>query len=234
LFLSAVAMPPLFFAEPCFGGRTLKERRIPPHWVIACVIALTPAIWRGILGHMTQEDSTMDAIVLKHWPEFTTEAQMQSAFKHKNAWVVDAPRSAALWYNTVLGNLSCSYVSPELATIESVRDILGRGLSRTAFDRLKQITDLSSDQLGKTVRIPQRTLSRRAKFKPEESERILRVASAFQKALEVLGGVDEARRWFVAPKRALGGRTPLEFCDTEPGAQEVEHLLGRIEHGVFT
>jgi len=183
---------------------------------------------------MTHEGVAMDAVVLKHWPELTTEAQMRSAFKQKNTWIVDVPRSTALWYSTVLGNLSCNYVAAESATIDSVRDILDRGLSRTAFDRLKQITDLSSDQLGKTVRIPQRTLSRRTKFKPDESERILRVASAFQKALEVLGGVEAARRWFVAPKRALGGRTPLEFCDTEPGAQEVEQLLGRMEHGVFT
>ncbi len=176
----------------------------------------------------------MDAIVLKHWPEFTTEAQRRGAFKHKNAWVVDAPRSAALWYGMVLGNLSCGPMPQESATIDAVRDALSHGLNRTAFDRLKLITDLSSDQLGKTVRIPQRTLSRRTRFKPDESERILRVASVFQKALEVLGGVDAARRWFTAPKRALGEHSPLEFCDTEPGAQEVEHLLGRLEHGVFT
>ncbi|MBW1797126.1 MAG: DUF2384 domain-containing protein, partial [Deltaproteobacteria bacterium] len=36
------------------------------------------------------------------------------------------------------------------------------------------------------------------------------------------------------PARALGGKTPLEYADTEPGAQEVDELLGRIEHGVFS
>ena len=176
----------------------------------------------------------MDAIVLKNWPEFTTETQKRAAFKHKNAWVVGAPRSAALWYGIVLANLSCGPMPQESATIDAVRDALSRGLNRTAFDRLKLITDLSSDQLGRTVRIPQRTLSRRTRFKPDESERILRVASVFQKALEVLGEVNTVRRWFTTPKRALGGHSPLDFCDTEPGAQEVDYLLGRIEHGVFT
>ena len=36
------------------------------------------------------------------------------------------------------------------------------------------------------------------------------------------------------PKRALGNITPLRCCDTDVGAREVEALLGRIEHGVFS
>jgi uncharacterized protein (DUF2384 family) len=27
---------------------------------------------------------------------------------------------------------------------------------------------------------------------------------------------------------------PLEYAETELGAREVEHLLGRIEHGVYS
>jgi putative toxin-antitoxin system antitoxin component (TIGR02293 family) len=61
----------------------------------------------------------------------------------------------------------------------------------------------------------------------------LRVASAFQKSIEVLGSLDKARRWFTSPKRALGDKTPLEFCATDIGAEEVCNLLGRIEHGIF-
>ena len=33
--------------------------------------------------------------------------------------------------------------------------------------------------------------------------------------------------------RELGGRTPLQMTATEPGAREVERVLGRIEHGIF-
>jgi uncharacterized protein (DUF2384 family) len=33
---------------------------------------------------------------------------------------------------------------------------------------------------------------------------------------------------------ALGWRTPIDFAQTEPGAREVENLIGRIEHGVFS
>ena len=35
------------------------------------------------------------------------------------------------------------------------------------------------------------------------------------------------------PAWALGDVTPLQYADTELGAQEVEDLLGRIEHGVL-
>jgi putative toxin-antitoxin system antitoxin component (TIGR02293 family) len=42
------------------------------------------------------------------------------------------------------------------------------------------------------------------------------------------------RQWFKMPAKALGGKTPLEYADTEPGTQEVEDLLVRIEYGVFS
>jgi uncharacterized protein (DUF2384 family) len=42
-----------------------------------------------------------------------------------------------------------------------------------------------------------------------------------------------AQQWFRSPVKGLRGKTPLEFADTEPGAQEVESMLDRIEDGVF-
>jgi putative toxin-antitoxin system antitoxin component (TIGR02293 family) len=56
----------------------------------------------------------------------------------------------------------------------------------------------------------------------------------FTKAQEVLRGRENARLWFTSPKIALGGKTPLEYADTELGAREVEDLLSRLEHGVFS
>lgn len=174
----------------------------------------------------------MQDIVLKHWTADTE--QMRSAFEHKYFWVVDVPQDPALWYSVVLNNLMRSYALPNTATIDAIHEVLNKGLSRATFDRLRFVTDVSSEQLSETIRVSQRTLSRRDIFNPVESERLLRVASAFQKALDVLGNINKARSWFVTPKRALGGKTPLDFCKTELGATEVEHLLGRIEHGVFT
>ena len=172
--------------------------------------------------------------ILTHWPDIAQEGLLSAAFKKKTSWMIHSPPSLAVRYSTILSNLECQYIKPEPATVEVIRNTLNRGLSRNAFERLKQITRVSNENLGRVISVPARTLARREKFKPDESERILRVASAFQKTLEVFGDLDQARRWFSAPKRALGKKTPLEYCDTELGAQEVEHLLGRIEHGVFT
>lgn len=57
--------------------------------------------------------------------------------------------------------------------------------------------------------------------------------------IAVLAGVvfeDQQRAiaWLTTPQGGLGNRVPFELIQTEPGAQEVYDLLGRIEHGVFS
>ncbi len=121
------------------------------------------------------------------------------------------------------------------STLSQVRDTVRQGVPRAAFERLRDDLGVSTEEFADILGIPTRTLARRTeRFKPDESERLLRVGSVVQKALDVLEEKDAARRWMNQPKRALGGLTPLRCCDTEVGAREVEALLGRIEHGVFS
>lgn len=57
----------------------------------------------------------------------------------------------------------------------------------------------------------------------------------FVSALELFEGNEEAtRRWLAKPNQALGGTTPLSVAKTEIGVVEVERLIGRLKHGVFT
>lgn len=173
-------------------------------------------------------------VSLVYWTPGTPEEELRAAFRRKRRWVVPSGAGPVTAYATVLSNLQGSFVMPEGATMESIRNAIEHGLRRDAFTRLKGVIDVSGEKLSQVVRIPPRTVARRERFKPDESERILRVAAVFQRAIEVLGSLDHARRWFSGPKRALGGKTPIEFCDTQPGAEEVANLLGRIDHGVFT
>ena len=166
--------------------------------------------------------------------EKTSGAELNTAFRKKWDWVISTSKQNALWYLTIISNLHQSNQLPEAVTMDDVRDAITTGIKRSAIDCLKLITQASSKDLVDVVRIPARTLSRREVFHPDESERILRVAYAFQRAIEVFEALDKARQWFAKPHRALGGRTPLLFCDTEVGANEVMHLLGRIEQGVFS
>ena len=114
---------------------------------------------------------------------------------------------------------------------------LKEGLSIDAFETLRLQMDLPASDLANVINIAQRTLSRRRKsgrLFTDESERLFRIAALFDRTVEVLGDKEAAKQWFKGPKKALGGQTPLEFADTEPGAHEVEALLGRLEHGVFS
>jgi putative toxin-antitoxin system antitoxin component (TIGR02293 family) len=57
----------------------------------------------------------------------------------------------------------------------------------------------------------------------------------FERAVELFeGDVAGAVRWLASAKRALGGQAPLTYSRTEVGAREVENLIGRLEHGVFS
>jgi putative toxin-antitoxin system antitoxin component (TIGR02293 family) len=70
---------------------------------------------------------------------------------------------------------------------------------------------------------------------PEESERLLRISSVFEKAVELFDDdVASAVQWLTTPKKALDGEMPLRYARTEPGAREVEGLIGRLEYGVFS
>lgn len=114
---------------------------------------------------------------------------------------------------------------------------LKAGLSVDSFNRLQTVLAIRAHELAGIVQISARTLARRQREKHldiDESERVLRIGSLFDRTVEVLGGEEQARAWLKSPQRALGGRTPLEYADTEPGAREVEDLLGRLEYGVFT
>lgn len=112
-----------------------------------------------------------------------------------------------------------------------------KGLPISAFEKIQKELEVSAEILASTVNIASRTLARRKKegrFQPDESERVLRIASLFDRALQVLHDQSRVKLWLKSPQKGLGGKTPLEYADTEPGVREVEDLLGRLEHGVFS
>lgn len=61
----------------------------------------------------------------------------------------------------------------------------------------------------------------------------LNLKRIFAHAIEVFGDESEAKLWLKEPKSALQGKTPLQVINTEPGVQQVELMLGQIEHGIF-
>ena len=111
-----------------------------------------------------------------------------------------------------------------------------KGLPTSSFEKLRKKLDVSDNFLSQIVSIPKRTLTRRklqGRLSAEESERLLRIARLYDKALDVFEDEEAAERWLKKPARGLSGKPPLKYADTELGANEVERLLIRIENGVF-
>ncbi len=104
--------------------------------------------------------------------------------------------------------------------------------------QLEQQSGLTRERIGRFAAIPQRTLARRQRegqLNPEESDRLLRASRIFEMAVDLFeGDKDEARGWLLTSNPALAGTSPLEFTSTEVGAREVENLIGRLQHGVFS
>lgn len=112
------------------------------------------------------------------------------------------------------------------------------GLSFGSFEKLARVMAIPMNAAAEILFIPNRTLQRRkaeGRLRPDESDRLVRLSRIFGKAVELFeGDSDAAMTWLASPVKALGGTDPLDMTKTEPGALEVEHLIGRLEHGVFS
>ena len=117
-------------------------------------------------------------------------------------------------------------------------DLIRKGLPAGSLLILGQKLDLKNAALSQKLGIPQRTLTRRlskhSRLTAAESDRTVRLARMYATAVEMIGNDEKAAKWLVTPNRALGGDLPIDQLDTDLGAKEVENILGRIAHGVYS
>ena len=120
---------------------------------------------------------------------------------------------------------------------ELIRQV-GKGFSFHALHALESHSGIPVAQIVRIMGIPSRTLARRkasGRLTADESEKLLRLSSTFENALELFeGNRRQALAWLSSPKKEFEDQTPLEYSRTEVGAREVEDLIGRLEHGVFS
>ena len=113
-----------------------------------------------------------------------------------------------------------------------------QGFSFKSLRKLESQSGISIATIASVIGIPERTLARRkaaGKLSPPESERLLRVSAVFEKAVDLFeGDVDAAVNWLTTSHKAVGHNTPLAYARSEVGAREVEYLIGRLEHGIFS
>jgi putative toxin-antitoxin system antitoxin component (TIGR02293 family) len=118
-----------------------------------------------------------------------------------------------------------------------MRETLRNGLPFAALEAFVKAMGIPTTTVTRVLGLAPRTLARRKAqhaFNAVESDRLYRLARVVLMAVQVLGSPEQARQWLARPNRALGGETPLSLLDTDLGARQVEAVLGRIEHGIFS
>lgn len=113
-----------------------------------------------------------------------------------------------------------------------------QGFSYHELERLQRALSMPMERVAELVRIRPRTLSRRkekGRLLPDESDRLVQISRLVGQVLELFeGDAGAARRWLSTSQPALGGTAPLDVAKTDTGMREVEDLIGRLEHGVFS
>lgn len=152
----------------------------------------------------------------------------------KLAEAVEEPAPVVSWHV----RSAAESASPGLADTAAVVGRIRAGLPFAEFEALRDLLDISNEELAEKVGISRSTLARRkrsGRLDKDPSDKVVRFARIFALAREVFEEDEPAARaWLKSPQRALGFSTALDFADTEAGAREVERLLGRVEHGVYS
>jgi putative toxin-antitoxin system antitoxin component (TIGR02293 family) len=124
----------------------------------------------------------------------------------------------------------------EISPNEMVKQVQ-RGFPLKRFETLRGALGMPSEQLAAKVGMSKATFHRRqqeGKLTPDESDKLMRFGRLLVKAISVFESDEAARQWLSSPQHGLGGAVPLDYAETEVGAREVENLLGRIDHGVYS
>ncbi len=120
-----------------------------------------------------------------------------------------------------------------LGSDRDLREAIREGFPHAVLEELMRTSGLTLRELASALDLSPRSLQRRrsGRLTRFESDRLYRMARLMALARESLGDGPRASRWFKRTNRALGGVAPIAAIDTEPGARQVENLLGRIAFG---
>jgi putative toxin-antitoxin system antitoxin component (TIGR02293 family) len=106
------------------------------------------------------------------------------------------------------------------------------------FDALRAVMDtyeIPREAICAILGLSQRNFPRRQqrrRLAPDESDRLYRLARVLAHADRVFEDPARSAEWIRTPNAALARRAPLERLDTDIGVQQVDEILGRVEHGI--
>ena len=118
----------------------------------------------------------------------------------------------------------------------AMHDAIANGLACSALGKFVERSGLPSAEVQAVLGMRPRTLPRRqagGRLTMEESGRLHRLAQLFEQARELFDGdAPTATKWLLLERPTLGGRRPIDLASTPVGAQQVEALLWKLDHGV--
>jgi putative toxin-antitoxin system antitoxin component (TIGR02293 family) len=160
---------------------------------------------------------------------------IESAFKVEDTAPADGsqPHAAGLLGGAAL-------LKRRIRTRLDVHEVLERGIPSSAFNHLiAQVKTLDPAAVRKAVGLSVRTVQRRNQtpqkpLSPEQSGRAWKFAEVLAMATDALGSQEAAEQWLGTPAIALDQRRPIDLLSTSIGAEMVERLLFRIDHGAYT
>lgn len=118
---------------------------------------------------------------------------------------------------------------------ENLAELVRKGLPFAALAAVMGDYGISRDVLCTILHLSPRNFLRRKeqrRLSPDESDRLYRLARVIAHANRVFEDPDESAEWIHSPNVALGKQQPLILLDTDIGVQQVDQVLGRIEHGI--
>jgi putative toxin-antitoxin system antitoxin component (TIGR02293 family) len=131
-----------------------------------------------------------------------------------------------------------SLLGLDVRNLQQLEEELDKGLPIKTLATLMDKAGVDLETLAPVLGTGYSTLRNhrrnRTRLTPEQSAKAYRFARIFERATEVIGSEDDARGWLHEGVLALGKRTPMEAMSSEIGSERVQHLLERLDDGVYS
>lgn len=115
-------------------------------------------------------------------------------------------------------------------------EMINKGISKKDLEYLKEKSGLGYDQLSEVFDVARATLINKKgndTFNQSLGEKIVSLADVYSYGYEVFEDEERFNQWVFRPNKALGGKTPYSFLNSQYGREEVKNLIGRIDYGVY-
>jgi len=115
-------------------------------------------------------------------------------------------------------------------------EVVRNGLPSVGIAALSAKLGITPRELSKHLHLSFKTVQRHQGklLDINVSDRLLTIALVYGECLDVFGTEEVSVQWLKSPVPALGNSRPLDYLDTNAGADMVMTLLRRIDYGVFS